>query len=155
MWAVVPAVRAVVPSARAGSGKRTPEKLQSDKFWPKLAQGNTKGKWGKILSTRSVDQNHKSLTKSRDRTKSIWAKFFFLIFRNWYGKEKKILVEKWLIKGGEHDPNPWKPLLLIPNVVGLGPIFTDLSGKRDEHEKHGEVARGNSWQTKRVNSKSC
>ena len=30
----------------------------------------------------------------------------------------------------KHDPNPWKPLLLIPNDVGLGPIFTDWRGKR-------------------------
>ena len=50
------------------------------------------------------------------------------------------MVEKWLIKGGEHDPNPWKPLLLIPNDVGLGPIFRDLRGNGDEHEEHGGVA---------------
>ena len=48
------------------------------------------------------------------------------------------MVEKWLIKGWKHDPNPWKPLLLIPNDVGLGPIFTDLRGKVEEHEEHEE-----------------
>ena len=47
------------------------------------------------------------------------------------------MVEKWLIKGGKHDPNPWKPLLLIPNDVGLGPIFTDLRRNGEEHEEHG------------------
>ena len=33
-------------------------------------------------------------------------------------------------KRRKHDPNPWKPLLLIPYDVAVGPIFTDLRGKK-------------------------
>ena len=62
----------------------------------------------------------------------------------------KVANKRW-----KHDPNPWKPFLLIPNDVGLGPIFTDLTGKRDEHEEHEVETREISWETKRVTSKSC
>ena len=55
----------------------------------------------------------------------------------------KMANQRW-----KHDPNPWKPLLLIPNDVGVGPIFTNYGGRnedeheeRDEHEEHGGVAR--------------
>ena len=68
---------------------------------------------------------------------------------------RKNLVEKWLIKGWKHDPNPWKPLLLIPNDVGLGPIFTDLRGRGDEHEEHGGVTREIHGQNTKITSKSC
>ena len=54
---------------------------------------------------------------------------------------KKKFGGKMANKRWKHDPNPWKPLLLIPNDVRLGPIFMDLRGKRDEHEEHGGVAR--------------
>ena len=69
------------------------------------------------------------------------------------GKKKfggKMANKRW-----KHDPNPWKPLLLIPNDVGLGPIFTDLIGKREEHEEHEVETREISWETKRITSKSC
>ena len=45
------------------------------------------------------------------------------------------MVEKWLIKV-ETRSKSVETLALIPNDVGLGPIFTDLSGKGDEHEEH-------------------
>ena len=134
--------------------KRPLKNLQSDEFWAKLEQRNTNGKWGEVLSTRSMDQKHKSLTKSRDRTKSIWA-----IFSVNFSKlvwERKNFVEKWLIKGWKHDPNPWKPLLLIPNDVGLGPIFTDLRGEKWRNTKN---TRGKRWRfvgkTQRITSKTC
>ena len=38
--------------------------------------------------------------------------------------------------------------------VGLGPIFTDLRGKGDEHEEHGGVTREIRGQTQ-ITSKSC
>ena len=49
-------------------------------------------------------------------------------------------------------------ILLCAHVarnVGLGPIFTDLSGKGDEHEEHGGVAREIRGQNTRITSKSC
>ena len=58
-------------------------------------------------------------------------------------------------KRWKHDPNPWKPLLLIPNDVGIGPIFTDLRGKKDEHEEHEVETREISGETTRITSKSC
>ena len=45
--------------------------------------------------------------------------------------------------------------LCIVLDVGLGPIFTDLRGKTDEHEEHELETREISWETKRVTSKSC
>ena len=61
------------------------------------------------------------------------------------GKKKfggKMANKRW-----KHDPNPWKPLLLIPNDVGLGLIFTDWIGKRDEHEEHEVETRAIRGQT--------
>ena len=62
---------------------------------------------------------------------------------------KKNFVGKMANKRWKHDPNPWKPLLLIPNDVAVGPIFKDYGGEngdgheeRDGHEEHGGVARG-------------
>ena len=61
-------------------------------------------------------------------------------------------------KSWKHDPNPWKPLLLIPNDVGLVPIFTDLRGKVEEHEEHEGHERETveiCGQNTKITSKSC
>ena len=72
---------------RPRSVNRPGNQIQSDNFWrgktarksskfvgklTKLGEKGTKGTWGRVKSFRSMDQNPKSLTKSRDRTKSIW-----------------------------------------------------------------------------------
>ena len=41
------------------------------------------------------------------------------------------MVEKMANKRWKHDPNPWKTLLLIPNDVAVGAIFTDLRGGKE------------------------
>ena len=57
--------------------------------------------------------------------------------------------------GGGNKGKSVATLALIPNDVGLGPIFTDLIGRRDEHEEHEVETREISWETKRITSKSC
>ena len=116
---------------RPRSVNRPGNQIQSDNFWrgktarksskfvrklTKLGEKGTKGTWGRVKSFRSVAQNHKSRTKSRDQTKSIWA-IFVVIFEFFGGR--KILGWKRLNWGVENQSKSVATLTLIPYDVGL------------------------------------
>ena len=62
---------------------------------------------------------------------------------------KKKFGEKMANKRWKHDPNPWKPLLLIPYDVAGWPDLHRFEGGREEeheeHDEHGGENGGDSW----------